>query len=594
MPDPLSVTAGVVGLLATAAHVIHLLANFTSSAIHAPESAQNVLSEVKDIERVLRNLQKFLDGELPITQTQARLTKVEDVFTILVSMVTTFSDLTKLLDKLKTSGMALIDRMKWVRKEKSISEILHRLERNKSTMSMMLVSFQCHKLDEINQRVAELQAMVRELRDSDPRITQRLETMEGQHPKAILSPMPLRPLQSSEGTSLHTTESTRSFEDDLQSSRVYNKSSVTDSGPSSVFSSRITGTSRTSYSGLSLADTNVADMALPIYAKDIHNSHLYKFDSHDARQHSSSEDDSEDNNEESTKEIPLDLDILDEQQRKHTTTPYDSKQNEHGSMELQAAGATDAADKTEIQVNGVLLAQSILLALILRHDNVVPFQDIQHCLELRLSDREKQRATWVSSSDQLKRWLEDSAQPRTFLINGRNFDQASDYTSHLSWICAKLSHFNKAAELTIVISYFCGLHASRDASADAKGMMHSLTGQLLSKGVFDLSSFDDETLKKVRKDIRITCDLFCQLALQLPVSSRLFCIIDTISQYESSGKRKETRLAMRRLVRLARKLKNKVCLRLLVTAPGQSLEIVDEVDFDDILDVPDDHNLGTV
>jgi len=120
--------------------------------------------------------------------------------------------------------------------------------------------------------------------------------------------------------------------------------------------------------------------------------------------------------------------------------------------------------------------------------------------------------------------------------------------------------------------------------------MRCLIGQLLSQRIFDLSSLDDETVKKIKKDVKKTCALFCQLALQLPMSSRIFCIIDTISLYESSGRKEETLTAMRKLVRLAGKLKNRACLRLLVTAPGRSLEVTNEVDFDEILDLPDDRD----
>jgi hypothetical protein len=142
MGEPLSVASAVVGLLATTAHVTKTLVTFTDGVIGAPESARHTLSEVNDIETILLDLQQLLDGAAAINPAQARLTKVEGIFVVLMSMVITFSDLTKLLEKLKTKDMNMIDRIKWARKEKRIAEIIQRLEKNKSSMIIMLSIFQ--------------------------------------------------------------------------------------------------------------------------------------------------------------------------------------------------------------------------------------------------------------------------------------------------------------------------------------------------------------------------------------------------------------------------------------------------------------------
>lgn len=140
--EPLTLTFGVIGLLQTVAHVSKILVTFTKGVVGAPESANIVLSEVNDIETLLKNLQQFLNGAIIIDQTRARLAKVDGILAILTSMVTTFSDLTEILDRLETKGMDTIDRVKWARKEKNIMEVLQRLEKSKSSMTVMLGVFQ--------------------------------------------------------------------------------------------------------------------------------------------------------------------------------------------------------------------------------------------------------------------------------------------------------------------------------------------------------------------------------------------------------------------------------------------------------------------
>lgn len=59
MIEPLSVTAGAVGLVMAAAQTSFFLARFTKRVIAAPQQAKTILSEVTDIGVILSQLQSF-------------------------------------------------------------------------------------------------------------------------------------------------------------------------------------------------------------------------------------------------------------------------------------------------------------------------------------------------------------------------------------------------------------------------------------------------------------------------------------------------------------------------------------------------------
>lgn len=128
MSDPLSVAAGVVGVITAAAQISSLLIRSTYSTIAAPQQARAVLTEVSDISTILSHLQSYLLGLAIPNRSRAFLLKVEDLVAILSGCVLTFSELEKLLDELKTEDLDVLDRLKWVRKESVIMGLIQRLQ----------------------------------------------------------------------------------------------------------------------------------------------------------------------------------------------------------------------------------------------------------------------------------------------------------------------------------------------------------------------------------------------------------------------------------------------------------------------------------
>ena len=99
--------------------------------------SKTVLIEVNEITLILSQMQSFLNGDTAITKTGASLVLVEQVIVVLSGCVISFSELESVLDDLKTEGhLDTIDRMRWARKDSTITGIIQRLQ--KASMNPML------------------------------------------------------------------------------------------------------------------------------------------------------------------------------------------------------------------------------------------------------------------------------------------------------------------------------------------------------------------------------------------------------------------------------------------------------------------------
>ena len=138
MADPLSITAGVIGVITAAAQISSLLIKFTRSVKEAPQQARVIITEVSDTSGILSHLQSFLLGNEFLDRSRTSLLKVDQVVTIVSGCVLTFSELEKLLDEMKAENMAVLDCMKWARKESAIMDLIQRLQNHKASLSLML------------------------------------------------------------------------------------------------------------------------------------------------------------------------------------------------------------------------------------------------------------------------------------------------------------------------------------------------------------------------------------------------------------------------------------------------------------------------
>lgn len=135
MSDPLSIAAGVVGVLTSAAQISILLIRFTNASRNGPAQARHFLTEVGDISGILSHLQSFLLGTQSVNRPRTSLLRGDHTIAILSGCVMTFSELEKILDGLETGDFGVYDCMKRAQKGNEMGAILQRLESQSVTIS---------------------------------------------------------------------------------------------------------------------------------------------------------------------------------------------------------------------------------------------------------------------------------------------------------------------------------------------------------------------------------------------------------------------------------------------------------------------------
>ncbi|KAL9067306.1 MAG: hypothetical protein Q9161_007006 [Pseudevernia consocians] len=251
MSDPLSIAAGVVGVLTAAAQISSLLTKFTKSTIAAPQQAQVVLTEVNDIGGILSHLQSYLVGLDTPNRSRTSLLKVEKVVTIVSGCVLTFSELEKLLDALKTEDLKVSDCLKWARKESAIMGLIQRLQNHKASLSLVLIIlngfvpicqkllsvweliFRRHTIVEAKDSVERLHVLVEQCYKEMSSRVRALEVLDTQergdadwisgNDTESLATFHAHPLDLSSEESIESEPVRLDFMDDLQKSRVYRR-----------------------------------------------------------------------------------------------------------------------------------------------------------------------------------------------------------------------------------------------------------------------------------------------------------------------------------------------------------------------------------
>ncbi|KAG7001311.1 hypothetical protein G7Y79_00032g066640 [Physcia stellaris] len=160
MSDPLSVAAGVIGILTAAAQISTLLIQFTKSSRGAPAQVRHVLPEFNDISGTLSHLQSFLLGNEHTERSRATLLRIDHIVTIMSDCVVAFSELQKVLDGLKTNDMDILDGMKWARNEADITAIIERLQHHKASLSLMLSILTSNTIEEAKMAVDRMHTNV--------------------------------------------------------------------------------------------------------------------------------------------------------------------------------------------------------------------------------------------------------------------------------------------------------------------------------------------------------------------------------------------------------------------------------------------------
>jgi hypothetical protein len=137
--DPLSVMASVIGLMTAARSVSSVLLVVKSSMKDAPQMVNHILSEIKEVEISLSAIQKFLMGITSAPRRRIALIQLDQLIATLTEAVLTFSELEAIVTPLASKSNApALERLRWALKEDKISSIMQRLQRHKSSLSLML------------------------------------------------------------------------------------------------------------------------------------------------------------------------------------------------------------------------------------------------------------------------------------------------------------------------------------------------------------------------------------------------------------------------------------------------------------------------
>ena len=140
--DPLSVTVSVLGLIAAAGKVAFVLSQIKASMPDAPSSIEQTLLHIKELHACFAAVHKFIVGASPVTpalQRRLSMIEVDQLVATLTESVLTFSELEALVKPYRTCPPATMrTRIKWYWKEDAISRIMLRLDRHKSSLSLML------------------------------------------------------------------------------------------------------------------------------------------------------------------------------------------------------------------------------------------------------------------------------------------------------------------------------------------------------------------------------------------------------------------------------------------------------------------------
>lgn len=139
--DLLSVIASVAGILAVTIKTITTLTTFSNNVKRCPNSAQNILREAADLHVCVSQVQAFILGEQIAETSRMQLLMVEQLVVMLSNCVLTMSELDRVLDSMKIiQTFTTRSRLRWVREEQNIIELLARLQRSKSSLNLMMTT----------------------------------------------------------------------------------------------------------------------------------------------------------------------------------------------------------------------------------------------------------------------------------------------------------------------------------------------------------------------------------------------------------------------------------------------------------------------
>ncbi|KAK3349685.1 hypothetical protein B0T25DRAFT_548707 [Lasiosphaeria hispida] len=283
MADPLSIAAGVVGLVATAAKISKTLSDLCASVADAPESARAALVAVETTKLCLDTIKELFDTISTLPSERKALIRLDHIAVTCSQCVITLSELEELVCKqLLKNGGNIFDRIRWSWNEKRVLCLLPRLESQKSCIALMISVLQCQTwvdaLKDSSRLDEAVDTMLRDDGDLAARIALSERGLEAETQSIILqdSRSTLRPAKYPESSSISLVEDSEcepprlgDFECLLETSRPYRRAEPNEVDMMSTRGSTI----RTVFSTLSFITMNdisiIAVYRLPITLNEI-------------------------------------------------------------------------------------------------------------------------------------------------------------------------------------------------------------------------------------------------------------------------------------------------------------------------------------
>ncbi|KAF8544107.1 hypothetical protein BDD12DRAFT_801465 [Trichophaea hybrida] len=270
--DGISVVTSVAGLLQVGTKI----AGFISSMTDTPSLASNIRHQTEALIAIFSQMQEFLtNSSQPGNESRKSMPHINQIVAALTGCVCAFSELEKELESVQrpreqTMGLTLWDSVLWTQKDQTFQRLLKDLEGHKSSLTLMLMIYNCNSQRQARKCMEELSELMKTILETNPDLAARMTTTyprdDSSDASTIRSPVSSSPRFMSFRSSF-------GFERALEQSRVYakawrNKSTTSFESLTTTESnwSQLTGLSQTSC---------IAVARLPISAPELYNSAPY-------------------------------------------------------------------------------------------------------------------------------------------------------------------------------------------------------------------------------------------------------------------------------------------------------------------------------
>ena len=151
--------ASITGILAVATKITTTLAVFIEKDRDAPKSIRRVLTELSDLRLCLDQLAPFIRSIRHAETSRRDAISVEQIVVISTSLVMNIAELDMILDSFNfDQPMSTIARMRWIKNEEKVDEILTHVRASKSSLNLIVTIFTwwaCSKAIEPNLCIAD-------------------------------------------------------------------------------------------------------------------------------------------------------------------------------------------------------------------------------------------------------------------------------------------------------------------------------------------------------------------------------------------------------------------------------------------------------